>query len=143
MTTATRPQIVDVLHVTRPPSTFDQNGMRSKLLALVPAGQPGYVVRGHAVAITGFREPWHTAYVSLRGVPEEVAGTVQEVTRYVSALLAVQEATYRGLDVPMPVWRGWPGLRKRWPFLPLLAPAPLSIVPRPRPNTRVYVVKPV
>jgi hypothetical protein len=133
------PAVVDVSHLP-PPASFDA-GTRAKLLRLADDAADGVCVRGQAAAVAGFADVWRTAFVRLRGVPDEVVGTVPEVAAYVAALHAALAAKYRDLDVPMPSWRSWPGLRKRWAFLPppppphppspLRWPVGVGVVPRP------------
>jgi hypothetical protein len=120
---------VDVSHLAHP-SAFDP-ATRAKLVRAALDGD-GTFVRGDAAAVTGFADVWRTAFVRLRGVPDEVVGTVREIAAFVAALHAVLASKYRELDVPMPSWRSWPGLRKRWPFLPPPLPPP------PPPATTPY-----
>lgn len=98
--------------------------MRRALLALAAAERRGYAVRGDYVAVTGFDSAFDTAMVRLTNVPADLVGPLGAVQSYARALHAALVAAYAAGGLPMPHWRSWQALARKWPFLLFTAPAP-------------------
>jgi len=80
-------------------------------------GEVGYRVRGSWVVINQFSDAWQTGFVSMRGLPGEFVGTVDDARAYCKRLHDLLVETYATLDVPVPAWRSWNSFVDRWPFL--------------------------
>lgn len=66
----------------------------------------------------GFADAWSTAFVTVRGVPDEaVVCTLEDFGAYVAALHALVVKTYAAMGLDLPRWRSWAALERRWPWL--------------------------
>ena len=80
-------------------------------------GGSGCHVRGNWVVINNFSDAWQTGFVSMRGLPAEFVGTIDDARAYCKRLHDVLVEAYASLDVPVPAWRSWSSFVERWPFL--------------------------
>lgn len=115
-----------------PPCTLDA-ATQAKLLALAAASPDGVHARGDWVAVCGFDVPWCTAWVTLAGVPAAVVGRSSDLAAYVAALHGMLARAYSARGLPMPSWRSWAALARRWPF----------VAGAQQRGTRVHVIRPL
>lgn len=91
-------------------------------LALLDAAAPsGWAARGGYVAVTGLTDAFTTAFVTM-DAPDAVVGAADDVASYIAALYVALTAAYARRREPLPWWRGWAALVKRWPFLDVARP---------------------
>lgn len=99
-----------------PPACSLPPSLRGALLRLAADGG-GQAQRGDWVAVLDFDTAWQTAFVALQGVPPVLVCRARDAATYARQLHAQLAAAYVARGLPMPQWRGWDALARRWPFL--------------------------
>jgi hypothetical protein len=115
---------VDVAAACPPPACTLPPELRARLLAAAAAAPGGVLARDDWVAVVDFDAPWQTAFVRLRGVPPRLVCRAGELLRYAARLHDVLIRQYARRGLPMPTWRGWAALLRRWPCLATARPPP-------------------